>query len=69
MACPNGTPRATAVTKRVFDDLHQFVWRRLIKMMMVRHHWSWKDVRRWLVTTSGSWRPIAADGIELFNSE
>ncbi|GII32959.1 hypothetical protein Pmi06nite_64010 [Planotetraspora mira] len=36
-------------------------------MLMVRHHWSWKDVRRWLVTPTGRWRPIAADGIELFN--
>jgi RNA-directed DNA polymerase len=56
-----------AVAKRIFDDLRQFAWRRLVKMMMVRHHWSWKDVRRWLVTPSGRWRPIAADGIELFN--
>jgi RNA-directed DNA polymerase len=56
-----------AVAKRVFEHLAQFTWRRLIKMMMVRHRWSWKDVRRWLVTPSESWRPIAADGIELFN--
>lgn len=56
-----------AVAKRTFDRLRQFVWRRLVKMMMIRHRWSWKDVRRWLVTPSGSWRPIAADGIELFN--
>jgi hypothetical protein len=56
-----------AVAKRVFEHLAQFTWRRLVKMMMVRHRWSWKDVRRWLVTPSGSWRPITADGIELFN--
>jgi RNA-directed DNA polymerase len=56
-----------AVAKRVFAHLAQFTWRRLVKMMMVRHHWSWKDVRRWLVTPTGRWRPITADGIELFN--
>jgi RNA-directed DNA polymerase len=56
-----------AVAKRVFEDLAQLTWRRLIAMLMVRHHWRWKDIRRWLVAPDGSWRPISAGGIELFN--
>lgn len=27
----------------------------------------WKDVRRWLTDPTGRWKPISADGIELFN--
>ncbi|MFF3439129.1 group II intron reverse transcriptase/maturase [Streptosporangium sp. NPDC002721] len=56
-----------AVAKRVFEDLARFTWRRLITMLMVRHRWRWKDVRRWLIAPGGSWRPITAAGIELFN--
>lgn len=36
-------------------------------MVRVRRRWRWKDVRRWLVSPTGAWRPIAADGIELLN--
>jgi RNA-directed DNA polymerase len=56
-----------AVAKRTFDHLHQFVWWRIVRMMRARHRWRWKDVRRWLTEPSGRWKPIAADGIELFN--
>ena len=38
-------------------------------MMRTRHRWKWKDVRRWLTDHTGRWRPISADGIELFNPE
>ncbi|WP_406036374.1 hypothetical protein OG799_17980 [Micromonospora sp. NBC_00898] len=31
------------------------------------HRWSWKDVRRWLARPDGTWRPITADGITLFD--
>ncbi|KQV11393.1 group II intron reverse transcriptase/maturase [Kitasatospora sp. Root107] len=55
-----------AVAKHVFSKLDGFVWWRLIRMLRERHHWSWGDVRRRFTTPDGKWRPIAADGIELF---
>jgi hypothetical protein len=45
--------------------LDNFAWRRVIRMLMERHRWRWKDVRRWLVGPTGSWRPIAAGGTAL----
>jgi RNA-directed DNA polymerase len=45
--------------------LDDFAWRRVIRMLMQRHHWKWTDVRRWLVSPTGSWRPISAGGTEL----
>lgn len=56
-----------AVAKHTFNHLQQFTWWRIVKMMRARHRWRWKDVRRWLTTPTGRWRPITADGIELFN--
>ena len=54
-----------AVAKDTFNMLDNFAWWRVIRMLMERHHWRWKDVRRWLVTPTGSWRPITAGGTEL----
>ncbi|WP_329082505.1 group II intron maturase-specific domain-containing protein [Streptosporangium sp. NBC_01469] len=57
-----------AVAKDRFSALHQFVWWRLIRMLQVRHRWSWKDVRRQFTTPTGRWLPItAAGGTELFD--
>jgi RNA-directed DNA polymerase len=56
-----------AVAKRTFSALARFAWRRLVRMVQVRHRWKWKDVRRWLATPSGGWKRPAANGIELFN--
>jgi RNA-directed DNA polymerase len=56
-----------AVAKHTFKVLENFAWRRVIRMLMTRHHWTWTDVRRQLVTPTGRWRRPAADGIELFN--
>jgi RNA-directed DNA polymerase len=58
-----------AVAKRTFSHLQQYTWWRLVRMMRTRHRWRWKDVRRWLTDPTGRWRPISADGIELFNPE
>jgi RNA-directed DNA polymerase len=55
-----------AVAKHVFSKLDAFVWWRLIRMLRARHRWSWGDVRRRFTTRTGRWKPIAADGIELF---
>jgi len=54
-----------AVAKDRFSKLDHFTWWRVIRMLRQRYRWRWKDVRRWLVTASGRWRPIHADGIEL----
>jgi RNA-directed DNA polymerase len=54
-----------AVAQHTFDMLDNFTWWRLIRMLATRHHWRWKDVRRELVTPTGSWRPITAGTIEL----
>jgi RNA-directed DNA polymerase len=56
-----------AVAKHTFKVLENFAWRRVIRLLMARHHWRWTDVRRRLVTPTGRWRRPEADGIELFN--
>ena len=54
-----------AVAKHTFSMLDHFAWRRLIRMLMRRHHWNWTDVRRTLVTATGQWRQPSAGEIEL----
>jgi RNA-directed DNA polymerase len=54
-----------AVAKNVFSMLDNFAWRRVIRMLTVRHRWKWKDVRRQLIDPTGRWLPIAADGTEM----
>ena len=56
-----------AIATRVFEHLHRFTWWRIVRMIRTRHRWRWKDVRRWLTDPTGRWKPISADGIELFN--
>ena len=47
-----------AVAKNVFSMLDDFAWRRVIRMLMTRHRWRWKDIRRQFTTPLG---PVAAD--------
>ena len=56
-----------AVAKHTFTTLARFVWQRVVRWFMTRHHWKWTDVRRWLRGPNGSWKPIHTDGIELIN--
>jgi RNA-directed DNA polymerase len=56
-----------AVAKAVFRKLEDFTWHRVIRWLKTLHRWSWKDVRRWLARPDGTWRPIAADGITVFD--
>jgi RNA-directed DNA polymerase len=56
-----------AVAKAVFRKLENFVWRRVIRWLKTLHHWSWKDIRRWLARPDGSWKPIAVGGIALLD--
>jgi RNA-directed DNA polymerase len=56
-----------AVCKHLFSKLAAFTWWRVIRWQMQLHRWKWKGVRRWLTTPAGVWKPIAADGIVMFN--
>jgi len=56
-----------AVCKHLFSKLAAFTWWRVIRWQMQLHRWKWKDVRRWLTTPTGAWKPITADGIVMFN--
>jgi len=54
-----------AVAKNVFSMLDNFAWWRVIRMLRVRHHWRWTDLRRQFTDLMGRWLPIAASEIEL----
>ena len=54
-----------AIAKNVFAMLGSFAWWRVIRMLMTRHRWRWKDVRRQLTTASGRWMPVTAGEITL----
>ena len=56
-----------AVCKHTFSTLAHFVWWRVVRWLRTLHRWKWKDVRRRFTTPDGRWKPITADGIELFN--
>jgi RNA-directed DNA polymerase len=58
-----------AVCKHTLHSLAHFTWWRVVQWLRTLHRWRWKDVRRRLTTPDGRWRPITADGIELFNLE
>ncbi|MGW2232184.1 hypothetical protein [Streptomyces formicae] len=53
-----------AVAKNQSSALADFIWWRLMRMLRVRHHWTWNGIRRRLATPSGVWRPISAEGTE-----
>jgi RNA-directed DNA polymerase len=55
------------IAKRVFDHIRNFTWWRIVNWQMTLHKWNWAELRRWLTTPTGRWKPISADGIELFN--
>jgi len=54
-----------AVAKNAFAMLDNFAWWRVIRMLMVRHRWRWKDVRRRFTGPSGRWLPVTAGNAEL----
>jgi RNA-directed DNA polymerase len=56
-----------AVCKHTMSTLARFVWQRVTRWLRQRHRWRWKDVRRHFTTPNGRWKPVTADGIELFN--
>ena len=58
-----------AVCKHTLGNLAHFAWWRVIRWLRTLHRWRWKDVRRAFTTPDGRWKPLTADGIELFNLE
>jgi RNA-directed DNA polymerase len=54
-----------AVAKDLFSMLDAFAWRRVIRMVMVRRRWRWRDIVNWLRRPDGSWRPVHSGEIEL----
>jgi RNA-directed DNA polymerase len=53
------------IAKNVFAMLDNFAWWRVIRMLRVRHHWGWKDVRARFTTATGRWLPISKGDTEL----
>jgi RNA-directed DNA polymerase len=58
-----------AVCKHTLGNLANFVWWRVARWLRTLHRWRWTDLRRRFTAPNGRWKPIAADGIELFNLE
>jgi RNA-directed DNA polymerase len=58
-----------AVATHTFKHLQRFIWWRIVRWLMTRHRWRWTALRRHLTDHTGRWKPISADGIELFNLE
>lgn len=53
------------IAKNVFAMLDNFAWWRVIRMLQVRHHWRWTDVRARFTTLTGRWLPISKGDTEL----
>jgi RNA-directed DNA polymerase len=58
-----------AVCEHTLGNLANFAWWRVARWLQTLHRWKWKDLRRRFTTPNGRWKPIAANGIELFNLE
>ncbi|OHV51824.1 MULTISPECIES: group II intron reverse transcriptase/maturase [unclassified Pseudofrankia] len=54
-----------AVVKHVFATIDQVVWWRMARLLMVRHHWGWKQFRARHTDPTGRWTPIRAETTEL----
>jgi RNA-directed DNA polymerase len=56
-----------AVAKNTFGRLAHFVWNRVVRWLRTLHRWTWTDFRRRFTTPTGRWKPLSADGVELFD--
>ena len=54
-----------AVAENAFATLDNFACWRVVRMLMVRHRWRWKDVRHLFTDPSGRWLPVTAGHAEL----
>lgn len=57
-------PRLAQTTLKT---LSQFVWRRVTSWWMALHRWTWTDLRRRFTDPNGRWKPLSANGTELFS--
>jgi RNA-directed DNA polymerase len=53
------------IAKNVFAMLDNFAWWRVVRMLRVRHHWRWRDVRARFTTPNGRWLPISKGETQL----
>jgi RNA-directed DNA polymerase len=56
-----------AIAGRRFSFLRYFTWRRIVAWQRELHRWGWTKVKRWLQRPDGTWRPIRAEGVVLFD--
>ena len=56
-----------AIAGRRFSFLRYFTWRRFVAWQRAQHRWNWTAVRRWLRRPDGSWKPISAADVALFD--
>jgi RNA-directed DNA polymerase len=55
------------VSYHVFDHLHQYTWHRIVTWQRTLHRWNWQQLRHWLTTPQGHWKPIQARNTILYN--
>ena len=51
-----------AVSKHTFSTLAHFVWHRVARCLMTRHHWKGTDLRRRFTGPGGRWMSLSAGG-------
>ncbi len=56
-----------AVRKHALARLAHFVWWRVARWLSTLHRWTWKDFRRQFSRPDGRWKPLSANGINLFD--
>jgi len=54
---------------KTFHHIHQYVWHRIVLWQKKLHKWNWRDIRHWLTTPTGTWKPISAGNTILYNPE
>lgn len=56
-----------ALAGRRFSFLKYYAWTRIVAWQRELHHWNWTQVRRWLQSPDGRWKPISAGSVTLFD--
>ena len=56
-----------AVCKHTFRRLAHFVWHRVARWLRTLHRWNGRTLRQRFRSPDGRWKPLSADGIELFD--
>jgi RNA-directed DNA polymerase len=56
-----------ALAGRRFSFLRYMLWNQIVNWQRELHRWNWTQVKRWLRRPDGSWKPIAANDVTLFD--